>query len=264
LTMISLSIPLAQLQMFFLVFLRVGAILMTMPVFESRSIPHVFKLALAFATSLILFPMLKLHPAPPASSIVGLGIGVAGEIMLGLAIGFSVKLIFAGIQMAGQMAGFQMGMALANVMDPAQSQQIPLLAQFNNLVALLIFLALNAHYWFIRALTQSYQLVPPFQVHIGGALTGHLIQLGGNMFVIAIQVAAPVTAALLLTSVAFGLVARTVPQMNVFIVAMPLKIGVGLLFLGFSLPYFAAFLKKIFHGLGLHIAMMLNSMAAFQ
>ena len=66
---------------------------------------------------------------------------MAGEILLGLAIGFSVKLIFAGIQMAGQMAGFQMGMALANVMDPAQSQQIPLLAQFNNLVALLIFLA---------------------------------------------------------------------------------------------------------------------------
>ncbi len=262
--MISLNIPLPQLQMFFLVFIRVGAILMTMPVFESRSIPHVFKLALAFATSLILFPMLKLSPAPLASSIIVLAIGVAGEIMLGLAIGFSVKLVFAGIQMAGQMAGFQMGMALANVMDPAQSQQIPLLAQFNNLVALLIFLALNAHYWFIRALTQSYRLVPPLQVHIDGSLTEHLIQLGGNMFVIAIQVAAPVTAALLLTSVAFGLVARTVPQMNVFIVAMPLKIGIGFLFIGFSLPYFAAFLKKIFHGLGLHIAMMLNNMSSFQ
>lgn len=262
--MITLNIPLAQLQMFFLVFLRVGAILMTMPVFESRSIPHVFKLALAFATSLIMFPMLKLHPAPLSSSIIGLGIGAAGEIMLGLAIGFSVKLIFAGIQMAGQMAGFQMGMALANVMDPGQSQQIPLLAQFNNLVALLIFLALNAHYWFIKALAHSYRLVPPFQVHLDGALAEHLIQLGGNMFVIAIQVAAPVTAALLLTSVAFGLVARTVPQMNVFIVAMPLKIGVGLLFLGFSLPYFATFLKKIFNGLGAHIAMVLNSMSAIQ
>jgi flagellar biosynthetic protein FliR len=224
----------------------------------------VFELGLAFATSLIMFPMLKLSPAPLAGSIFVLGIGVAGEIILGLSIGFSVKIIFAGVQMAGQMAGFQMGMALANVMDPAESQQIPLLAQFNNLVALLIFLALNAHYWFIRALTQSYRLVPPFQVQVDGSLVEQLIQLGGNMFVIAIQVAAPVTAALLLTSVAFGLVARTVPQMNVFIVAMPLKIGVGLLFLGFSLPYFAAFLKKIFHGLGLHIATMLNSMSSFQ
>ena len=80
--------------MFFLVFIRVGAILMTMPVFESRSIPHVFKLALAFATSLILFPMLKLSPAPLASSIIVLAIGVAGEIMLGLAIGLAVSVGF--------------------------------------------------------------------------------------------------------------------------------------------------------------------------
>lgn len=259
--MISLNISLPQLQMFFLVFLRVGAIVMTIPVFESQSIPQLFKLALAFAASLILFPMLKLTTAPVSSSILGLGVGVAGEILLGLVIGFSVKLIFAGIQLAGQMAGYQMGMAIANVMDPAESQQIPLLAQFNNLVGLLIFLSINAHYWFIRALTQSYQLVPPFSVHFGGSLMEHLVRLAGNIFVVAIQVGAPIIATLLVTSVAFGLVARTVPQMNVFIVAMPLKIGVGLLFLGFSLPYVAAFLKKIFNELGQHIFLMLKTMA---
>jgi flagellar biosynthetic protein FliR len=259
--MISLSISLPQLQMFFLVFLRVGAILMTIPVFESQSIPHLFKVALAFATSLILFPILELSPVPVSGSIIGLGIGAAGEILLGLVIGFSVKLIFAGIQLAGQMAGYQMGLAIANVMDPADSQQIPILAQFNNLVALLIFLSINAHYWFIRALTQSYRLVPPLNFHFDGSLMEHLIQLAGNMFVIAIQVGAPVTAALLVTTVAFGLVARTVPQMNVFIVAMPLKIGVGLLFLGFSLPYFSTFLKKIFNGLGQHILIMLKLMS---
>ncbi len=256
--MISLTIPLPQLQLFFLVFLRVGAIMITIPVFESRSIPQLFKLALAFTASLALFPLLGLEAVPISSSIIGLGIGAAGEILLGLVIGFSVKLIFAGIQLAGQMAGYQMGMAIANVMDPAESQQIPLLAQFNNLCALLIFLALNAHHWFIRALTQSYRLVPPFNARFDGALTEHLIQLAGKMFVIAIQVGAPIIATLLVTSVAFGLIARTVPQMNVFIVAMPLKIGVGLVFLGLSLPYFSAFLKKVFDGLGHHILVMLK------
>ena len=256
--MINLNISLPHLQMFFLVFLRVGAILFTIPVFESRSIPHLFKLALAFAVSLILFPMLDLNPDPLAGSIFTLGIGAAGEILLGLVIGFSVKLIFAGIQLAGQMAGYQMGMAIANVMDPAESQQIPILAQFNNLIALLIFLSINAHYWFIRALTQSYRAVPPLHVHFDGSLIEHLIQLSGKMFVISIQIGAPVIAALLVTTVAFGLVARTVPQMNVFIVAMPLKIGVGLLFLGFSLPYFSAFLKSIFAGLGQHILTVLK------
>ena len=88
-----------------------------------------------------------------------------------------------------------------------------------------------------------------------------LIQLSGNMFVIALQVGAPVIAAMLLTSVAFGLVARTVPQMNVFIVAMPLKIGVGLFFIGFGLPYFSAFLEKIFSDLGQDIILMLKAMS---
>ncbi len=261
LAMVSLNISLPQLQMFFLVFLRVGSILMAIPVFESNSIPNLFRLALAFATSMLLFPVLQLKPVPVVTHIYTLGISAAGEILIGLAIGFSVKLIFAGIQMAGQLIGYQMGLAIANVMDPADSQQIPLLAQFNNLVALLVFLSINAHYWFIKALSQSYRLVPPLNAHFGYSLMEQLVHLAGNMFVIGIQVGAPVIAALLITSVSFGLVARTVPQMNVFIVAMPLKIGVGLLFLGFSLPYFATYFDKIFNGLGKNILIMLKAMS---
>ena len=259
--MVSLNVSLPQLQLFFLVFLRVGAILMSMPVFDSQAMPLFFKMALAFATGIILFPLLKLNAVPVSNSIFAMGIGVAGEIFIGLAIGFSVKLIFTGIQLAGQLAGNQMGLAIANVIDPATSEQVPLLAQFNNLIALLVFLAIDAHYWFIKALTESYRLVPPFNVNFGSSLMEQLIQVSGNVFVIAIQVGAPVIAAMLLTSVAFGLVARTVPQMNIFIVAMPLKIGVGLLFIGFSLPYFSAFLNNIFSDLGQNIIRMLKAMS---
>ena len=141
--MVSLNISLPQLQLFFLIFFRVGAILMSIPVFDSKSIPLFFKIALAFATSIILFPMLRVDPVPMATSVLALAVGVTGEILLGLIIGFSVKLIFAGIQLAGQLAGYQMGMALANVMDPSTSQQVPLLAQFNNLFGLLIFISIN-------------------------------------------------------------------------------------------------------------------------
>jgi flagellar biosynthesis protein FliR len=259
--MLSLNISLPQLQLFFLVFLRVGAVLMSIPVFDSKSIPLFFKIALAFTTSMALFPILELEPLALITNFFAMGVSVAGEILLGLVIGFSVKLIFAGIQLAGQLAGYQMGMALANVMDPSSSQQVPLLAQFNNLIALLIFITINAHYWFIRALAHSFQLVPPLNVNFSGSLMEHLIKMSGNMFVIGIQIGAPVIASLLITSVAFGLIARTVPQMNVFIVAMPLKIAVGLLFLGFSLPYFSAFLEKIFNGLGQNIFFMLKAMS---
>jgi flagellar biosynthetic protein FliR len=259
--MISLNISLPQLQLFFLVFLRVGAILMSIPVFDSKSIPLFFKIALAFTTSMALFPILELEPLALITNFFAMGVSVAGEILLGLVIGFSVKLIFAGIQLAGQLAGYQMGMALANVMDPSSSQQVPLLAQFNNLIALLIFITINAHYWFIRGLAHSFQLVPPLNVKFSGSLMEHLIKMSGNMFVIGIQIGAPVIAVLLITSVAFGLIARTVPQMNVFIVAMPLKIAVGLLFLGFSLPYFSTFLEKIFNGLGQNLIFMLKAMS---
>jgi flagellar biosynthetic protein FliR len=239
----------------------VGAILMSIPIFDSRGIPFFFKFALAFATAIVLFPLLKLDVIPVTSDLFTFGISVAGEIFLGLAIGFSVKLIFAGIQLAGQLAGYQMGLAIANVMDPATSEQVPLLAQFNNLIGLLVFLSINAHYWFIKALTESFRLVPPLTVNFGNSLMEQFIRLSGNMFVIALQVGAPVIAAMLLTSVAFGLIARTVPQMNVFIVAMPLKIGVGLLFIGFGLPYFSAFLKNIFSDLGQNIILMLRAMS---
>jgi flagellar biosynthetic protein FliR len=132
-------------------------------------------------------------------------------------------------------------------------------AQLKNLIAMLIFLAINAHHWFLRSLVESFRLVPPFGFHYSASLMEYLMQLGGNMFLIAIKVGAPVMVALLLTSVALGLVARTVPQMNIFIVAFPLKIVIGLLFLAFSLPYLLSFLKHLFGGLGNDILMLLKT-----
>ena len=248
--MISVSIPLPQLQMFFLIFMRVGSILMTMPIFKSQSIPLLFRVGLALATSAVLFPILKLENFPALTGLTPLAIGIFGEILLGISIGLVVSFIFAGLQLAGQLAGYQMGLAIARVMDPSTNLQIPLLAQFNQMFALLIFITINAHHWFIRALADSYRLVPPFGFRISSSLMEQLVSMAGNMFVIAIKVGAPVMAALLLTSIAFGLIARTIPQMNVFFVAMPLKIAVGLLFVGLCLPYYSSFLRTLFSKLG--------------
>ena len=259
--MISINIPLTQIQMFFLVVLRISAMVMSLPVFNSNSTPIFFKIGLAFATSMALFSILDFEPPPASGAMLPFGIGVIGEIMIGIIIGVSVRLIFAGIQLAGQLAGYQMGMAIANVMDPSSSEQFPILAQFNQLFALLLLLATNAHHLFLRALAESYRLVPPFGFHFSNSVMQQVVDLGGNMFVIAIQVGAPIIAALLLTSVAFGLVARTVPQMNVFIVAMPLKIAVGLLFIGFSLPYLSSFLNTMFREMGKDMFMLLKAMS---
>ena len=232
---------------------------MSMPIFTSRSIPVLFNFGLALAASILLFPLLDLNAFPLLTSLGSLAIGAIGEILIGITIGMSVNLIFIGLQMAGQISGYQMGLAIAQVMDPADGEQVPLLAQFFQLFAFLTFLTINAHHWFLMALAESFKLVPPFGFKISGSLIEQLIQVAGNMFVIAIKVGAPVIAALLLASIAFGLIARTVPQMNVFFVAMPLKIIIGLLFIGFSLPYLSSFLKAVFSNLGNSIFLLMKA-----
>jgi flagellar biosynthetic protein FliR len=259
--MTTFNISLPQLQVFFFIFLRVGAIIMTVPVFDSKNIPVFFKAGLAFAISIILFPILKLDNTPFTTEAIPFGIGIVGEIMMGIIIGLSVRLIFAGVQLAGQVAGFQMGFAIANIMDPVESSQVPVIAALKNLVAMLTFLAVNAHHWFLRSLVDSFQLMPPFGFHFTDSLMEQLMRLGGNMFIIAIKIGAPIMAVMLLTSVAFGLIARTVPQMHIFIVAIPVKILIGLLFLGFSLPIFSVFLRQIFDGLGSDIIFLLRAMS---
>ena len=258
--MLSLTISLPQIQAFFLIFLRVAAILFTAPIFNSRNIPVFFKAGLAFAVSFILFPMLDLGETPFRSEAVPFILGTVSEILIGIIIGISVRMIFTGIQLAGQLAGFQMGMAMANIIDPATSEQVPILAQLNNLIALLVFLTVNAHYWFLRALVDSFHLVPPFQFRFTGSLMEQLMSLAGNIFVIAVKVGAPLIVVLLFMSVAFGLAARTVPQMNIFFVAMPLKILVGLLFFLFALPYMTAFFESLFMGTGEDILRILKAM----
>ena len=235
--------------------------MMTVPIFDSKNIPFLVKAGLSVAISIVLFPILKLDDIPVYSSVIPFGIKVIGEISLGVIIGFSVKLIFAGVQLAGQIAGFQMGFAFVNVIDPATSAQVPIIAQAKNLIAMLIFLSINAHYWFLRGLVESFRLVPPLDFKFSASLMEQFIRVTSNMFIIAIKVGAPVMVALLLTTVALGLVARTVPQMNVFIVAMPAKIGIGLLFLVFTVPYLSSFLRQVFSGLGNDIVLLLKAMS---
>ena len=158
----------------------------------------------------------------------------------------------------GPLAGFQMGFAIANVMDPASSLQIPILSQFLNLFALLIFFALNIHYYFIMALMASFERIPPFAARFDEQLMPFLVRLSGDVFVVALKVGAPITVALLLSNVALGLTARTVPQMQLFIVAMPLKILMGIFFLGLSLPFCAAYFHREFINLGQTVIAMMR------
>ena len=244
--MATLNIPLDAFYGVLLVFLRVAAIVFSAPILDAATIPVVFKAGLAFAVSVLMLPVVDVIVSTADLSLMTFVIGIFSEVAIGVTIGLSVKLLFTGIQMAGQIVGFQMGVAMANVVDPASSSQIPILAQFYNLTAMLVFLAINAHHMFFTALVDSYRVLPPLSLHMNPQLVDMMMRLAANTFVVAIKVGAPLIAVMLVVSVGLGLVARTVPQMHIFIVAMPLKILIGLVFMMIVAPYLTAFLIDLF------------------
>jgi flagellar biosynthetic protein FliR len=258
--MASLSVSLPQLVLFLLVFLRTGAFLMSIPMLNGSSVPPIFRIGLSLAASALMMPALPFGPPPVSPDLFTLGAAAAGEVLVGLLAGVVIRLIFEGVQLAGELAGYQMGLAIAEVIDPASEDQVAILSQFISLLATLVFLILNGHHWFIRTLVESFHLVPPFGFHANGALLERLVRLTAEAFVIGIKAGAPVIVALLLTTVAFGLVARTVPQMNIFVVSMPVNIAVGLMFFGLSLPHLTGYLGDLFGGMARNAVGLLKAM----
>jgi len=249
-----------QIQLFLLIMVRTGAILMAAPIFGSKNIPMQLKIGLMLLITMILFPLFPSIHIPFPTHVLSFGLAIGSEVMIGVIIGFSIRLLFTAIQLAGQLVGFQMGFAIVNVMDPQTSAQVSIIAQFKNIVAILVFLSVNAHHWFIRAIVSSFQLVPPMEFNFSPPLMETILGLVNRMFIVAIKIGAPLIAVLLFTSVALGLIARTVPQVNIFIVGFPLKIAIGLIGLAFSLPIFVFLLKGIFNGIWTDISLLLRAM----
>jgi flagellar biosynthetic protein FliR len=233
---------------------------MTIPVFEGRNMIVLVKAGLALSITFILIQIIKVNDVACFNSPLSLGIGALREILLGIAIGLSVRFLFAGVQCAGHLIGYQMGFAIANTIDPLTSSQTSIIAQFKNLLAMLVFLTVNAHHWFLKAMVESFRLVNPFAGSVDKTVLEVMIRMSSAMFIISVKVAAPIMVALLFTNVALGLVAKAVPQMNVFIVSFPVTIGVGLLFLMLTLPYLTEFLKQLFEGVGGNMLPLLEAM----
>lgn len=257
-TLLNFSLPMVQAAV--LIFARVGAILLTAPLFSSGSIPVHVKVGLSFMLAVIVFPLVSVNDTFVLLPIASLGIAMAGEVLIGVIIGFTARLLFAAVQLAGQLVGFQMGFGIVNVIDPQTSAQVSIIAQFENIITLLTFLALNAHHFFILAIAKSFEVVPLLTFSFTNSLMEALLRLSCDMFVVAAKVAAPIIAILLFTSVALGLLARTVPQMNIFIVGFPLKLAIGLLAVGLTLPLLSAMLRNLFQGLGEDIAVLMKLM----
>lgn len=240
------EIPLINLILgFFLVSARISGLFSVAPFFGGNNIPQRSKLAVALGLSVI---FLILHgqtnsPQPIATTIAGLAVLMFGEFIIGMILGFAAELLFIGVRMSGEFMSIQMGMSLAGVLDPITGQQSPVVGQFYYMVAFFMLLSLNLHHGFIMGLERSFHWIPLASglPPLNGTVE-RLLMLGGDMFSLALLVAAPVMGLLLITEVSLGFVAKVMPQMNIFMVALPLKVGLGLLAIMASLPYVGDYL----------------------
>ncbi|HEY2388654.1 MAG TPA: flagellar biosynthetic protein FliR [Candidatus Binatia bacterium] len=236
--LLALSVP--HVVVFMLALARVGGLMIMAPILGSRVAPVRVRAALAFFLAIAMLPAVPAEAAGALAMDAG-AVRVGGALALEVAIGFTVGLVaefvFSGVQVAGQLAGVQMGLGISSLIDPQTQDHLTALSQWQNLLALLVFLAIDGHHLLIRAVAQSFTLLP-----IGGGFPaadglGRVLVLASGIFVIALKVAAPVMVMLLLVNGAMGVLAKLIPQLNVFIVGFPLNVGVGLFMLAASQPF---------------------------
>jgi len=251
-----------DLLVFTFVFLRISAMLVMIPVMGERNVPIRVKAGLSLLIALLVFPAIRMDiPSLPANAeIVAVVLAMTGEVLIGVIIGFAARIVFAGIRFAGNMIGLQMGLSIANIIDPVSSAQVSIMEEFQYLVALLVYLAVDAHHLFIYAIVDSYRFVAPFGFHFSDSLMQFILTFSKGLFVTAIKICAPVMAVMLFSNVALGVVARTVPQINVFIVGMPLQVATGLIVLGLTIPVFVSAVQRILGGLNADIQTLLRLM----
>jgi flagellar biosynthetic protein FliR len=222
---------------------RVLALFSVAPLLSHRAVPLRIKLALAVGITAVLVPTLPAPPITDALSGAGLALLVQ-NILVGVMLGFAVRLIFAALELAGELIGLQMGLSFAGFFNPASGMAQNAVGSFMSLLALLMFIAIDGHLMLLHALAESFRLFPLVGER-GGLPLGmeEIVRLGSGMFSIALSLALPFLAVMLLTNIVLGVLARVAPQLNVFAIGFPLTILVGLTTLMLMLPYIEAPLR---------------------
>ena len=227
----------AWIAAFFWPFFRILALVASAPFFGARGIPVSAKIALAFVLTILVSPMLAPMPAVSPSSGQGILI-LVHQLMIGVAMGLAMRVIFSAVEMAGHIIGLQMGLGFATFFDPQNSAQIPVMGQFMGLIAMLLFLAVNGHLLVLTALMESFQVLPVGLLEISSKGWYTLVQWGGEIFRAGLWISLPVLAVLMMTNIALAVLTRAAPQLNIFAVGFPLTLAIGFVALSLSIGYF--------------------------
>jgi len=235
---------LERAEIFFLVLVRLTAFFMVAPIFSVRSIPVLARVGLAMLLAFLLFPTLS-APQPVFASELAYALAALREALVGLALGYLAALLLATVQVGGELLDVHMGLSMANLMDPQYGMPVSLWGQFFTLLGLLLFLQFDGHHIILLALGESFRILPPGSAQFSGVLVQDVVRIWGDVMRWSLRLALPVIGILLIADIALSLVARTVPQLNVFILSFPIKLGLGLLVVILILPFFAAAVSNL-------------------
>ncbi|MDQ1298970.1 MAG: flagellar biosynthesis protein FliR [Campylobacterota bacterium] len=214
---------------FILLFVRFSALFMAVPIFSHANIPMSLKAAMAFFFTVVFFDSLPALQIPLDS--LSMTVAILGEMLFGLAVGIILQLAYHVITFAGGQISFMMGFSLASAIDPQSGVSMPIVNQFLALVALMILLAADLHHWIILLASESIATVPLGGFMVTPELFRYIMHGMMNMFVVGFMIAFPITALSMLADVIFGMLMKTMPQFNLLVIGMPIKIGVAFLVL---------------------------------
>jgi flagellar biosynthesis protein FliR len=244
-----LNLVLNYAGVFTLVLVRMSGFFILTPVFGSRNVPAAVKAGLTFFLAILVTPVVAATQAGALVSDYSMGdmvLIILKETMVGITLGLVAALVFAAVQVGGMFVDLQIGFAMSNVFDPMTGTSSPLTGQFKFALSMLFFLGLDGHHGLLTGLLQSYTFIPIGGFSVTGNLINTILHTFSLMFLLGMKIAIPIVAALFLTDVGLAILSRAVPQMNVFVLGMPVKIIVGGFMLIVVMPAFVYLLRTLF------------------
>ncbi|ATQ75633.1 flagellar biosynthetic protein FliR [Massilia violaceinigra] len=239
---------------------RILGLITAAPLFGNASVPVSVKISLGILLASIIAPAIPAIPAADPMSMAGLLILVQ-EMLIGIAMGFSIRLVFAAIEMAGEICSLTMGLGFASFFDPLTKGRSSAVSQFLALIATMAFLAVNAHLVLLEALAESFVTMPISATPMSSSAEWEIAKWGGLIFSAGLHLSLPIVAALLITQVALGILTRAAPQLNIFGIGFPITLGVGMLVIVMVLPYLGNPFQVLFNQ-GIETARRVPRMAA--
>jgi len=258
-----LTLQTDQMILFMLIFVRLTGMLFLLPIFGHTVVQAKFRIGLAFFTAIIIYPLLELN-VPNVTNIPSFAWVMIKEALIGIVIGYFTLYLFAAVSFAGSILDMQMGFAMLQLPDPVSEKNMSTASGvLFSLIFTIVFLMFNGHYFLILALEKSFMLIPPgFAKFPAEGLATAATEALATLMEIALRLASPVLVVMIVTSVTLGIIAKTMPQMNIFFVGMPLKIGAGFFAIIVALPSLVSLFESVTKQLYIDIWTLLKMMAA--